>query len=310
MRTCPRCQRAEASERSRCHYCGADLAGAPAPAKVTTPPAGASPGAAGSESPAPARAYLVIDASGVDAEALAAALRLTAYEAGQRARRGGMQLLRLTEEAEATREASRLAGFGLAVLLLPEPEVRQAEDPVPLSGGRLLGATLLGHAPDGEARVARGELLLVVSGPIRRAYGPGADWRRRRSHVPGEGYRFHLHRLGPPRPLEIDPGAFEFPDAAGEPGSSLLRLVGWIETLAAGAAVDDAFRTLAPALAPAADEPGGGLLAARALRHEAPPDGKDKSPALLDNLRQFRAYSAWRGVAERRRRLSHAPRHP
>jgi hypothetical protein len=269
----------------------------------------ASPGPAVCGPPAAARAYLVLDASGIDAAALASTLELSAYEAGQRVRRGGMQLLRVAEESEATREASRLTGCGLSILLLPEPEVRQAEDPVVLSGGRFEGGALLGRTPDGEARITRGELILVVRGPIRREHGPGAD-RRRRSPLPADGYRFHLHCLDAPRPLEIDPGAFEFPDAAGEAGSSLLRLIAWIETLATEAQVDDAFRMLTPAMAPATDAPEGGLLAARALRRDAPPDGKDKRPARLDNLRQFRAYSAWRGVAERRRRLSHAPRHP
>jgi hypothetical protein len=221
-----------------------------------------------------------------------------------------VQLLRVAELAEAAREASRLVDLGLDVLLLPEPEVKQAENPVLLSGGRFEKATLLGRTAEDEIRVARGDLQLIVRGPIRREYGPGIDWRRRRSHVPGEGYRFHLHCLGRTRPVEIDPGAFEFPDAAGAPGSSLLRLVGWIDALAAGADVDDAFRMLAPALSPAQEEPGGGLLAARAMRRDAAPSGKDKRPELLDNLRQFRAYSAWRGVAERRRRPSHVPQHP
>jgi hypothetical protein len=306
MRACPRCHRPDASERARCLYCGAELPAAPAAAVREAAPA-APPAAPAA--PAVPRAYLVLDASVTNAGSLASALQLSAYEASQRVLRGGLQLLRVAAEAEASQEAARLAALGLAALLLPETEVRHAEQPVLLSAGRLEGETLLGQGPDGELRVARGGLLLVVRGPIRREHGPGVDWRRRRSHVPGEGYRFHLHRVSDPRPLEIDPEAFEFPDAAGEPGSSLLRLLRWIEALAAGAPFDDGFRALTPALAPAAEEPGGGLLAARALRRDAPDAASGKPPERLDNLRQFRAYSAWRGVAERRR-PSHAPRHP
>lgn len=305
MRACPRCQRPDASERARCLYCGAEL---PAAAREAGP--ASLPPLAAQERPPLHRTYLVLDASVATAEALASALELSAWEAAQRVLRGGLQLLRVAAEAEASQEAGRLAALGLGVLLLPEEEVRRAEEPVLLSAGRLEGETLLAQAPDGEVRLERGELLLVVRGPIRREYGPGVDWRRRRSHVPHEGYRFHLHRTRESRPLEIDPEAFEFPEAVGEPGSSLLRLVRWIDALAAGAAADDAFRALTPALAPVSEEPGGGLVAARALRRDASADGKEKSPERLDNLRQFRAYSAWRGVAERLRRPSHAPRHP
>jgi hypothetical protein len=313
MRTCPRCERVDASERRRCLYCGSELPElAGATARCAAPVPADDPGAAGSTTmePGAARCYLVLDASRVDPQALAVALQLSAYEAAQRVRRGGLQLLRVANEDEAAREASRLGALGLSVERLPEAEVRRAEEPLVLSSGRFEQDALRAEAASTALRVARGELLLVVRGPIRRELGPGIDWRKRRSHVPREGYRFHLHRLQDPRPIEIDPEGFEFPETSGEPGSSLLRLLAWIDALAADAPVDDAFRSLAPALAPATESPAAGLAAARALRREDRQRGKDEAPTLLDNLRQFRAYSAWRGAAERRSRASHAPRHP
>jgi hypothetical protein len=58
--------------------------------------------------------------------------------------------------------------------------------------------------------------------------------------------------------------------------------------------VDDAFRRLPPALAPA--PPAGGRLARAG---ETPREGAPKEGGVLDNLAQFRFYSAWRGAAER-----------
>jgi hypothetical protein len=113
----------------------------------------------------------------------------------------------------------------------------------------------------------------------------------------GPGYRFHLHRRREPRPLELDPGAFEFGAAAGLADSSEQRLIAWLATLTTGVPVDDSFERQTPALAPA-EPPGGPLSALEALgrpssRHQAP------TSQILDNLAQFRFYSAWRGLLER-----------
>jgi hypothetical protein len=61
--------------------------------------------------------------------------------------------------------------------------------------------------------------------------------------------------------------------------------------------VDDEFRRLPPALAPAAPS-GGALGMVETLRAPRASD----APLVLDNLAQFRFYSAWRGLVERQRR--------
>jgi hypothetical protein len=63
---------------------------------------------------------------------------------------------------------------------------------------------------------------------------------------------------------------------------------------------DDHFRRLPPALGAASPEAGGALGAAAGLSGAR---GRHKdAPQILDNLAQFRRYSAWRGAVERRRR--------
>jgi hypothetical protein len=147
---------------------------------------------------------------------------------------------------------------------------------------------------DGAVAVAGPELLLVVRGPIAREYPPSTEVRRLRLAGLDPGYRFHLHRRGEARPLELDPAGFEFGERA--PGdSSMLRMNGWMAGLAAATPHDDTFRFVTPALAPA--EADAGLAAAGALRR---PAGRETTP-VLDNLAQFRAYSAWRAAVEARR---------
>lgn len=96
-----------------------------------------------------------------------------------------------------------------------------------------------------------------------------------------------------PRPVEIDPAAFDF-GAPRARESSLLEIAGWITALAAAAAVDDEFRRISPALAPAAPAAGAAAGPEDALRTSA-----TRAPAILDNVAQFRFYSAWRGAVER-----------
>jgi hypothetical protein len=125
--------------------------------------------------------------------------------------------------------------------------------------------------------------------------------RRRRPGASGprldQGYRFHLHRREDPRPLELDPAAFDF----GLPSlteSSLLLLASWVEKAAEGVPVDEAFRREAPALGPAAPETSG----IAAALHGPADTRKEDAAQVLDNLEQFRFYSAWRGCAARRAR--------
>jgi hypothetical protein len=289
MGACPACARPAAAGRARCLYCGAPLPEAEAaPAEAPAPPP---PGPEG-------RDRVVCDAAGVEPAALGAALGIGAYEAGQVARRGGWQELRALPAAEALGLAERLRAAGARAEVVPEAESRRAARPLPVQGGGFEAGTLALDTASGPLSLAPAALLLIVRGPIAREYQAqeASGWRALRQvrvHNPQPGYRIHLHRRADPVPLELDPAEFAFRTPR---ASALLELGAWCDALARdGVAVDDAFRKLPVALA---------LVAAREEEAQGArpgtPRGEKEGDRLLDNLVQFRAYSAWRGALERR----------
>lgn len=239
----------------------------------------------------PERLLIILDLSEGEPPGLARALGASAFEAGQRLKRGGFQLHRIALEAEAREEAERIAAQGVRVVLLRERTL--AVEPLVVVGGALLTRRLLGRTADGRLEWSPEDLLLIVKGPIQRQYqAEDTSLRRLRSASPSEGYRFHLHRLSDPRQLELDPDGFDFDAERGRVASSMLRITTWIDSFETPPLVDDGFRFLPPALG--ASETGG--TTARALGR--PPQQKGIG-VVLDNLRQFRFYSAWRGALER-----------
>lgn len=258
---------------------------------------GASAKRAAAATPAPAdRTLLVLDLRGVDAALLARALGLAPFEAAQWARRGGYRLRCIADRDAARLEASRLADGGVRALSLPETEVRDAAKPLVGLGGRWRGDGLDIRTREGPLRVGPGEVLLIVKGPIvRERQASTAEWRRMRSAVPEGGFRIHLHRSSDVRPVELDPEVFGF--GPGADGSALLQLRAWADDLGRGRPADEAFRHLAPALAPSQGAAGSADAAAAALAGQTRRRGQE--PLLLDNVLQFRFYSAWRGTVER-----------
>lgn len=295
MPSCPSCQRPVATSRPTCLYCGATVA---------TESAGP-PGAELQPAPASEASGLLLGywPEAQSAASLAAALDIEPYEARQRVARRGPQLWRLLDEPQARAEAARLEAAGLATWLLPEAGVRRYSQPSLVTGGGFEPGLLRLRACGRARTLPKGELLLVVRGPIARQPqdDPETRYRGMRSHagkaIPLEpGYRFHLHLRANEAPLELDPAAFEFEDrlAGRAPYLSLHR---WLSEL--GAPGDDSFRQLTPALSPAEPEAGraAGWLADLGERGS----GKLAARVLLDNLRQFRFFSAWRGLLERER---------
>ena len=285
--------------RPQCVYCGAAVppAAVEEAARQAAQVAAAPTLAGGAVPEGPARALVVLDLDGADTQALASGLGLSGFEAAQRVRRGGWQLHRIALTNEAAREAERLAKAGLRVVALPEAEVRVAARPLAVAGGFWSGDGLTFRTEAGPLQPRPDGLLLVVRGPITREYLAPARARKVRTATLDQGHRFHLHRRDDPRPLELDPVAFDF----GVPSlteSSLLLLSSWIEKAAAGVPVDDRFRRETPALQPAAPETAG-IAAALGGGGER---RKEDEAQVLDNLEQFRFYSAWRACALRRAR--------
>jgi hypothetical protein len=111
------------------------------------------------------------------------------------------------------------------------------------------------------------------------------------------GYRLHLHRASDERPVELDPDGFEFAEPAAQ--APLVQLTRWLSSLAPDALVDDGFKWHTPALGAAAAAVSGAAGSLDAMSDAARRQRKGAS-VRLDNLAQFRFYSAWRGMLERR----------
>jgi hypothetical protein len=292
--TCPGCGRAAASSRPTCLYCGAPLPG-------RTPGGLEAPLPAPPPAPVADRAMVVLDLRQVGADRLADALGLAPYEARQRATTGGYQLHRALPAREAEAEAARLGAAGLVAIVVPAEEAAERGRPVLVHGGGREPEALALLTAEGPLVLRGPDVFIVVRGPITREYQPGTEVRRVRTATLEGGHRLHLHRRSSPRPLEIDPLAFDFGEEPLTSLSSLLTVLEWIAALAPEAPTDDGFRRLTPALGPSAGS-GGGRLAAAAVLEASRVAGPRDGPQPLDNVGQFRAYSAWRGAVELRGR--------
>ena len=288
--TCPSCKRPVALDRPRCLYCGAALPAAP-PSDAAAPPTDGHPG--------DERLLLVVDCGGAKPGVVAAALGLSRFEAQQRIRRGGLDLWRVAPQAQASADVARLEAAGLAVIAIPEAEVREAKSPIVVLGGVLKDGAIEARVGAGKpVRVSGDDLRFILEGPIAREYAPSSDVRKVRIASPDAGYRIHLHRKTDSRPLELDPDAFAFGDSV-VGRSSLLTLRDWVRAMAPGVPIDDTFRKVPPALAPATTD--GSLSAALGRGARGGGGKKEDGFTVLDNVEQFRFYSSWRAAVERRR---------
>jgi hypothetical protein len=285
--SCPACGRSVAREGERCLYCGAALGRAALPGRPPAPAEGAR------QRDEPARRLVLLDLPRCEPQTLGAALRVSPYEASLLLRRGGLHLVRAGSMAEADAEAERLRALGARALVVPEAEVRAA--PLLCVAGERRGDGLRLRSTQGRVDLARGETLLVVSGPITREHQATDERRKMLTARLEDGFRFHVHRRGEPRPLELDAQNFEVDFAPS--GSGRLELESWLADVAEGAPRDTAFSRLTPVLAPAEPEAAAGALAA-ASSLSAHADGKPR--VLLDNLAQFRFYSGCLAAALRR----------
>ncbi|HEY6555087.1 MAG TPA: hypothetical protein VI669_17150, partial [Vicinamibacteria bacterium] len=287
MAQCPACRRPVAMARPLCLYCGAALPAESLAAAITAPapPPSHSKGPAGGT-------LLVVDCSSTDPASLGEALGLLPYESVLRHRRGGYALEGVLDPAVAEEAAARLSAAGLVVFLVPESLTRA--EPWLATGGALETGGLRLRGASGARHVSGPELLLVVRGPIVREYQAPFQRRKVQTARLEDGYRFHLH-LRASEVLEIDPGDFDFETRTPVFGSSRLEIEHWIDSLARGVTMDDAFRHSTPALGPVAPGSKGPLAAAAALSRSAVTGRPENEATVHDNLRQFRFYSAWRG---------------
>jgi len=291
---CPSCGRPIALTRPSCLYCGRSLPEQVVPAPIE--PAESPPAQALLPGVGEGKALLVAQLDGTTPKSLASALERTSLEAEQLVRRGGWNLLGVLPEDAAGLRRDRLSRAGVRCLVLEQAEVRHAIEPWLAIGAHFDGRLRL--RGDGASRiVAPGDLRLVVAGAIRREYQARETKPRSfRSATLEQGYRFHLHRRDDPAPIELDPAGLEFDEESRATESSLLRIDRWVSTLIGAGPRDDRFRFLPPALAPAAPAPEMGALSAVGRLRRGP----SEDAVILDNLAQFRFYSAWRACVQRR----------
>lgn len=300
MPSCPSCRRPVAVARTTCLYCGASL-----PSDSAATPPGAPVAGSQAAPPEPQRGLVVLEVTGVDPETLARALPVPPYDARLLARRGGFHLHRVLDPPSALVEAQRIGVYGINAFVVPEAEARVR--PLRCLGGDRGDGVLALRTEEGPLTVRRGDVLLVVRGPVTREHLSSPQRRRVDTARFDEGYRVHLHLSGAGArnattgPVEIDVANFEFGFAV--TGSARLEVDAWVKEVADGAPSDDGFRLLPPALGPAAPEPKGALSAASSLGLSTRRRGRggDEAPFVLDNAEQFRFYSGWRGAVERRR---------
>jgi len=288
--------------RPRCLYCGAELPADLVTGRDVPREEGPDPRAGGpTGGDVPFRTLVVVELASATAEALGRGLGVSAYEAGLLLRRGEPILHGLFEEGSALGEEKRLRAEGLTVQTLPESEVRVP--PLRALGGERDGDRLRLRTEDADVTLERRDLLLVVRGPIARQYQPAYRHRRLGSAGLEEGYRVHLHRRFDPRAVEIDTASFEVGFAA--TGSVRLEVDAWVDAVAQGVPRDEGFRWLPPAFGVAEPEPRTALAAAARLTRAGRGEGAGAGgeSVVLDNVHQFRFYSAWRAALVRRRAI-------
>jgi hypothetical protein len=288
---CPACRRPVAVIGARCVYCGADL-----------PECNVDSRARETSHAQPSRVVLIVDTS-ADARTLATVLgrRVAEMEALKLRRR--YLLHRILPAPEAQAEIARLTAQGLGTIALSESAVREASQPLLATGGEPAKGLFTLDLDGGTRQLGTDDVLLVVWGPIRRE--PLSEetrslrgLKRASASRATESDLCHVHTKSSPRPLELDPGSFTFAETRVRLESTLLRLRAAIATLATAAEIDHDFRQEAPALGVSGASQRAPLADALATKRSARGERR-RPPAFLDNVAQFRFYSAWRGTLAR-----------
>jgi hypothetical protein len=294
--------------RANCVYCGAALApadleeAARAAQRIlqTKSLANLEAVAAGPSRGSRPRRYVVIDTREALVETIANACGVSSWEARMWQAASRYRLVRISTEAADGSLESSLRAQGLRVLVVPDETVVRSRNPIPLESIDPLAdppqCTLREdpEAPPSRRALREQDLALIVSASIRRERVKDEPQRRAPADTRLEdAWLVHLHFQGEPRPWEIDPlrTAYEGVGLA----SAYMQTVELVRRLSAAAPHDDAFKNVVPALSPGAD-PMGGLesLASDTGKKK----GKEPKVVVLDNVAQFREYSAWRGAIE------------
>jgi len=249
------------------------------------------------------RRYIIIDTAAVPVEQIALACAVSMWEARQWRATSRYRLLKISSEPADGPLESGLREKGVAPLVVPEETIGRSRNPILIESiDPVASPTKCTVRDDLEAEPSRRELreqdlALILSASIRRErVKDRAPARARTDTRLEDAWLVHLHLRGEPRPWEIDPLRITY-EGAGL-ASAFMRTLELVRRLSSVAPHDEAFRNLVPALSPGTDP----LRDLEALAPGSRKKGKEPKVVILDNVAQFREYSAWRGAIEATRR--------
>jgi hypothetical protein len=290
--------------REKCVYCGAALSpetlreAAAAAKRVfqSTTLMGLEDAARGVGGGPHDRRYLVIDTAANALETLAAACSISTWEARQWQAASRYRLLRVTAEPQDGPYETRLRGMGVTVHAIAENAVARARNPLPiesLDASKVPAECTLRPDPDSppiRSHLEEGQVAVIVSGPIRREKVKEiASFKKVPSVRLEDAFLVHFHIRGETRPWEIDARRTSF---EGEGlASAHMRTLQLVRRLALKVAHDEAFRNVVPALSEGVDP----LTEIASGSSTGGSSSKGTKLIVLDNVAQFREYSAWRG---------------
>lgn len=301
---CAACARPVAMARETCIYCGAALSrsavdqAAEAARRVieSKNPTHLEAAASGRSRDTSNRRYVVIDTNASPASTIALACSVSLWEARQWQIAARYRLVKVSSEPSDGPMETRLREEGLHVFAVPEAAVAPARHPLHVeSMDTSMPSVECTLRDDPESAAWRRDLplehlALIVSGPIRREKVKELGSLKK---IPDRSLDdvliVHLHFRDESRPWELDPRRTAFESEG--PASAHMRTLELVRRLSQTAPLDEAFRNVVPALGHGTDSPGD--LAG--LRSTAKTRSKDPDRIVLDNLAQFREYSAWRG---------------
>jgi hypothetical protein len=293
--------------RARCVYCGATLSSegleeaALAARRILQSKslAGLESAATGLGRDWQSRRYVVIDTAAAGVEVIAEACAVSVWEARQWQASSRYRLLKVSAEPADGPLESGLRERGLRFLVVPDDTVARSRNPVLLESidpsAGLAACTIRDdpEAPPLRRDLKDQDLALIVSASIKRQRVKDQDSRRPPTETRLEdAWLVHLHLKGEARPWEIDPLRTTYEGAG--PASAYMRTLELVRRLSTIAPHDEAFRNIVPALSPGVDPLRGLESLATTPRKKA----KEPKFVVLDNVAQFREYSAWRGAIE------------
>jgi len=240
------------------------------------------------------RRYRILETRSSPAERLAETFGVSLWDARQWQASSFYRLMGVSADPDSSRSEEPSATETVRIHSISERRVAARRSPVAVEAidAETLSFSLREEAegPAVRKQLRLEDLVLIVTAPIQRekireqaSPKKPADTKRE------ENWLVHLHLQRDARPWEIDPGRTAY--EGGGLASAHMRTRELVQRLSVSVPHDDAFKNMVPALSPGEDP----IADLRTPKTEGRRD-KDARVTILDNLTQFREYSAWRSA--------------